>query len=551
MAFNLLVLVSLNCVSIITAANKDEPKQSTNPTFLFSTTDLINGLLLINHFFNLLPARRKAFDIYERALQRQVHNLAWAIGYNVHEDIAIKFQESPEILQMVNSLAQVLDGLELQNLIVDSLEGENIGEIIRAANIKNPAKRKNEALYGLRGRSFFSFALAPISWVSGHIGNYAHLIKQGDVSGVYTAISANTHNTYKMATITARDSINASKRIFNIEGLKNFTVRGIFEPLKRLVGIDVERTILYPISHENMLAIDTGIPSSARTQATYQFNSSEKSFPVEKYHPEPFAGEKFDPEKAQHLTYLKEVTSLFASQLQSLKNIDHLIVLDLMFWAFLKSVQFFLKDRPYAGLHMSTIAQQKFMMSSFLLSDEATLLFALCVLLPVRSQQFNDYHATLQRMLHNVVWSVGFQEDAEQADILTNTQEVGDTLITVAPVLENQQVKDLIADPLETVGLMSDISRARNVNTSLNQRAQQALYGTEADYHVNFALAPLWWLMDLGVLAYVAIINNKQTLQLPYNPNKHIQGLTFFAHQESTLHFEEPSNTHENNTCPY
>jgi hypothetical protein len=271
--------------------------------------------------------------------------------------------------------------------------------------------------------------------------------------------------------------------------------------IRTITGRDTG-TKLYPIAANQDEAITRAIPHELMPEPIYSFPQGRQSisFPVETYNTPRFEGQVFSVDNPLHIALIREGTVRFSQELQNLKNCDRWLEASFVFWVGIKSVQFFLNNRPYAGHNMRTIHLQAATMNAFNLSDEAVQLQALFVQLRNRHECFKSYNLALQRLMHNMAWSCGYQADDQDAAALANSNELMEMVLTAAEVLTLKQIKDLIADPIEQAFLQQ--ARVQQRGAGYSARREQntlALYGTKASNPYYFFAAPIAWTYDVAV----------------------------------------------------
>jgi len=310
--------------------------------------------------------------------------------------------------------------------------------------------------------------------------------------------------------------------------------------LKEIAGYETG-TRLFPITPIANVAIDTGVPSPTMPQALYRFPAGQASitFPIEDYSTPAFEGAEFDHKNPDHLDYIAECNQAFTEELQKLKNLDRCLEASIALWLGVKVIQVFLKDRPFAGMSVKTVALQSFAMNAFSLTDEAILINALFILLKQRQMCFKSYHNALQRMMHNMAWSCGYQTTADDASVLAATPVLMQMVLKSAEVLTLKEIQDIIADPIEQTFLIQ--AQTQQTGAGYSERRHQntlALYGTKATNPYYFAMAPVAWAGDLVMQSVTPIARQlglfeTRAAQTPRNQNN-TQKVTEIVLDETT-----------------
>ena len=267
---------------------------------------------------------------------------------------------------------------------------------------------------------------------------------------------------------------------------------------KASIGFDMG-TKLYPINPGLNLAVATGVPVENMPAPLYSFpeGCTSITFPVEANNTPQFGGERFDHENPRHIAYIEACTKRFNEELQNLKTLDRCLEASFGAYWTLKIIQYFLKDRPYAGYTSTTIGAQMFAMQAFSLTDEVVAVNALFNFLKQRQVSFQSYYQALERLMHNMAWSCGYQQEAEH---LAGNDALLKMVLASAEVLTIKQIKDIIADPIEQAFLAH--ANAHQTANGYNARRLEnnlALYGTKAINPYYFAAAPIAWTWDVLV----------------------------------------------------
>lgn len=164
-----------------------------------------------------------------------------------------------------------------------------------------------------------------------------------------------------------------------------------------------------------------------------------------------------------------------------------------------KGIQYFVKDRPYVGT-TTEVAKQHLAMTMFGYTDEAVGLNAIFYLFRERQNRFKTYNIALQRMMHNMAWSLGYQEDDTDAIDLANTGELLQMVLATASVLTLKEIQDIIANPIEPTFLRQAQAQQEGIGYSARRRQNElALYGKKATNPYYFFTAPVAWTFDLIV----------------------------------------------------
>lgn len=259
-------------------------------------------------------------------------------------------------------------------------------------------------------------------------------------------------------------------------------------------------TTLHRIPRNADLAIQMGVPSTNLPDPLYSMpqNLTQLRFPVEEYDTPRFEGQEFDLGDEDHIAYIQECTELFTRELQALKNIDRLLEASFAAYCSIKIIQSFLSTRPYAGHSVQIVALQSMAMNAFNLTDEGIAINALFILLKNRQTCFRSYNAALQRLMHNMAWSIGYQENGQDANLLANNETLMQMVLTASEVLTLQQIQDIIADPIEPQFLAQARAQQNGAGYSARRQANTlALYGTKAVNPYYFVSAPIAWTFDL------------------------------------------------------
>ena len=230
--------------------------------------------------------------------------------------------------------------------------------------------------------------------------------------------------------------------------------------IKDLAGFDTGTT-LYRITANSNVGIQLGIPQAALPEPLYSMpqDTNQLRFPVETNNTPHFEGQVFDMNNPQHISYIKECTQTFTRELQALKNFDRALEISFGGYCSIKVIQFFLSTRPYAGHSMSTVALQSMAMNAFNSIDEGIAINALFLLLKDRSSCFKTYKDALQRLMHNMAWSLGYQNDGVDAQALADNPELMRMVLCSAEVLTLKQIQDTLKVKYKRARLFLPINR--------------------------------------------------------------------------------------------
>ncbi len=271
--------------------------------------------------------------------------------------------------------------------------------------------------------------------------------------------------------------------------------------VKDILGLDTG-TKLYRIKTNNNLGIQLGVPQIDLPEPLYSMPDGidQLQFPVESYATPHFVGQVFNMDNPMHLAYIQECTETFTRELQALKNIDRALEVSFGGYLAIKVIQFFLSTRPYAGHSVRAVALQSMAMNAFNLTDEGIAINALFILLRDRSSCFKNYNDALQRLMHNMAWSLGYQTSANDANALANNKQLMQMVICSSEVLTLKQIQDIIADPIEPTFLAQARAQQNGAGYSARRQANTlALYGTKATNPYYFVTAPLAYTLDFVV----------------------------------------------------
>jgi hypothetical protein len=117
-----------------------------------------------------------------------------------------------------------------------------------------------------------------------------------------------------------------------------------------------------------------------------------------------------------------------------------------------------------------------------------------------RKNIYQTYKATFDRMLHNMAWSLGYWKDDTDPELLirlANQPELLNMVLTIGRVLTYDQVKDIIADPVEKT-FLQQISAYQNTKDKRRQEWDLNMYGTASVNTINSIYGPLAYAVDLG-----------------------------------------------------
>lgn len=271
----------------------------------------------------------------------------------------------------------------------------------------------------------------------------------------------------------------------------------MYAQFKELLVGNSGRTDLYPIpADESMQLID-----QTRSEPLYFFpgNTSKLSFPMEHYKPAKFGGETFDPQNSAHTKYIANCTKAFKKELHTLQTLDRSLQVCAVAYVLTAIPQSIMNSRPYAG-SISAVAAQSAWTTFINNLDELIGGYGVCFILGNRQGQFKRYALLLERMKHNLAWSLGYwtaDTSAEQKENLLNNKELMEMVLALSPVLALQEIQNIIADSVEP----SFLDHAHQLQSAYDQRRQEvdlALYGSNSKSLVTFATAAPRYLLDLG-----------------------------------------------------